>query len=81
MDLNAEYDGLEAPGDTVGRMRSIVALRAYANPATDPRVIQEMWRLEDALVALGEHQKAFDVKQVAYQRLEEYIQDIPVNFA
>ena len=81
MDLNAEYGGLEPPLDTVGRMRSIVALREYANPETDPRVIREMWLLEDALVAAGEHQKAFDVKQTACRRLEEYIQDIPVNFA
>ena len=81
MDLNVEYDGLEAPGDTVGRMRSIVALREYASPEADPRVIQEMWRLEDALVGAGELQKAFDVKQTAYRRLEEYVQDIPVHFA
>lgn len=81
MDLNAEYDGLDAPGDTVGRMRSIVALREYASPSTDPRVIQEMWRLEDALVTAGEHQQALDVKQTAYRRLEEYIKDIPIHVA
>jgi hypothetical protein len=81
MDLNAEYDRLEAPIDTVGRMRSVIALREYANAETDPRLIREMWLLEDALVAAGEHRKAFDVRQTVYRRLEEYVQDIPVNFA
>lgn len=81
MDLNAEYDRLEAPFDTVGRMRSVVALREYANAKTDPRLIREMWLLEDALVAAGEHRKAIDVRQTVYRRLEEYVQDIPVNFA
>ena len=81
MDLHAEYDGIGDIGYTIGRMRTIVALREYASPETDPRVIQEMWRLEDALVAVGEHQKALDVKRTAYRRLEEYIQDIPVSFA
>ena len=57
IDLNAEYDGLEASFDTVGRMRSMVALREYASAETDPRVIREMWLLEDALAAVGEHQK------------------------
>ncbi|KAK4897872.1 hypothetical protein LTR49_027929 [Elasticomyces elasticus] len=81
MDLNAEYDRFEAPLDTVGRMRSVVALREYANAETDPRLIRELWLLADALVAAGEHRKAFDVRQTVYRRLEEYVQDIPVNFA
>ncbi len=81
IDLDAEYDGLEALSDTVGRMRALVALREYAHAETDPRVIRDLWLLEDALVAAGEHRKAFDVKQTAYRRLEEYIQDISVNFA
>ena len=81
MDLNAEYDRLEAPLDTVERMRSVVALREYANAETDPRLFREMWLLEHALIAAGEHRQALDVRQTVYQRLEEYVQDIPVNFA
>ena len=80
-DFKAEYDRLEAPFDTVRRMQSVVALREYANAETDPRLFREMWLLEDALVAAGEHRKAFDVKQKIYRRLEEYVQDIPVNSA
>ena len=81
MDFNAGYDGHEACPDKVARMQSIVALRdyEYANNGTDPRAIREMWLLEDALVAAGEHQKAWEVKQRAYRRLEMYIQDIPVH--
>ncbi|KAK3613091.1 hypothetical protein LTR56_028075, partial [Elasticomyces elasticus] len=60
MDLNAEYDRFGAALDTVGRMRSVVALREDANAETDPRLIREMWLLADALVAAGEHRKAFD---------------------
>ncbi|KAK3622160.1 hypothetical protein LTR22_024923 [Elasticomyces elasticus] len=81
MDLNAEYDRFEIPLDTVGRMQSVVALREYANAETDPRLIREMWLLEHALVAAGEHWKAFDVRQTAYRRLEDFVQDIPINFA
>ena len=81
MDLNAEYGRLEAPLDIVKRMRSVIALREYANAETDPRLFREMWLLEDALVAAGDHQKAFVVRQTVYRRLEEYVQDIPVNFA
>ncbi|KAK5738749.1 hypothetical protein LTS12_025492 [Elasticomyces elasticus] len=71
MDLNAEYDRFGAALDTVGRMRSVVALREDANAETDPRLIREMWLLADALVAAGEHRKAFDVRQTVYRRLED----------
>ena len=81
MDLDAEYgyDGLGATLDAVERNRSIVALQEYALAETDPRVIRELWLLEDALVAAGEYGKALEVKQTAYRRSEKHVQDIPVN--
>ena len=81
MDFKAERDGLEETLDTVRRLRSVVALREYASADTDPRVIREMWLLENALVAAGGHREALKVKQTAYRRLEDYVQDIPVNSA
>ena len=81
MDLNAEYDGLEAPVDTLEQVRSIVVLQEYATTETDPRVIRDMWLLEDALIAAGEHQEASEVRRTAYRRLEQYIQDVPLNSA
>ncbi|KAK3612821.1 hypothetical protein LTR22_028444, partial [Elasticomyces elasticus] len=81
MDLNAKYDRFEAPLDTVGRMRSVVALREYANAEKDPRLIREMLLLENTLVAAGEHRKAFDVRETVYRRLEDYVRDIPISSA
>ena len=79
MSLDPGYNGLGASLDTVARIQSIVDLRAYSHIETDPRIIREMWLLEDALVACGEHRRASEVQQTAYRRLEKYIQDIPVS--
>jgi hypothetical protein len=80
MDLNIESGGggLGASSDTVERIRAIVTLREYAQGETDPQVVREMWLLEDALIAAGEHGEAQEVGRDAYRRLENYVQDIPV---
>lgn len=80
MDLDSpEHGGDGAPADAVERMRSVVTLREYADGETDPQVVREMWRLEDALVAAGEYGEAREVGHTALRRLEMYIQDIPVD--
>jgi hypothetical protein len=81
MELNPEHgsDGLGAPLDAVERIRSVVALREYADGETNPQVVQEMWLLEGALVAAGEYGEAQEVGQNAFRRLEKYIQDIPAG--
>lgn len=79
INLNAEYNRCEDPLDTIEQIRSILALREYGDVEIDPRLIQEMWLLKDALIAAGKHQEALEVQQESYQRLEKYIQDIPIN--
>ncbi|RFU35723.1 hypothetical protein B7463_g573, partial [Scytalidium lignicola] len=80
MDLNIESGGgLGASLDTIERIRSIVALREYAEGETNPQVMREMWLLEDALIAAGEYGEAQEVRQDVYRRLEMYVQDIPIG--
>ncbi len=79
MELDAEHTGLETPWCTVEQTRSIVSLREYASPQADPRVIREMWRLEDELAAAGEQQKALEAKEATCQRLKEFLGDIPAT--
>ena len=79
-DLDTERvgGGLWQSSEIVERTRYIVALREYAHGETCPRVVREMWQLEDALVAAGELEEAQEVGQNAFRRLEEYMKDIPV---
>ena len=62
----------------VDRLRMAVALREYAKGEADPQVVREMWLLEDALVAAGEECEARRVRREALDRLERYVEDIPV---
>ena len=80
--LNTNYSGDDLAtnlADAVEMNRSIVALREYAQGDTDPRVIRDMWQLEDSLVAAGQHQEAAEVRKSAYRRLEKHIRDIPLD--
>ncbi len=79
MDLYPKCDGQGAPMDAVGQIESIVALREYANADTDLQGIQEMWLLNDALIVAGNLQKALEVRQSAFCRLEKQFKDIPVD--
>lgn len=83
MELNptTSCDGLGVLSDAVERLRCIVTLREYADGEIDARVVRDMWLLEDALVAAGEFDEAKEVQQEAFRRLEEYIWDIPVEYA
>lgn len=79
MYLDVDKHGVGTHLDTAGQIRSILALREYAKSGTDPRIVQEMLLLEDVLVAAGEYRKASEVKRTAFQRLEQYIQDVPIH--
>jgi hypothetical protein len=73
-------DGLEIKDyRAVERCRSIVALREYAHGEADPQVIREMWSLEETLLAAGEYEEARKVVESALRRVEQYIQDIPMD--
>jgi hypothetical protein len=64
--------------NAVERIRAIVALCEYAEGETYPQVVRDMWLLQDALVAVGEHEEAKEVERDAFRRIERYIHDIPV---
>ena len=83
VDLNAEHSGnkIEQLLDSIERIRAIVALREYSDGETDPRVVREMWLLQDALVAAGKYGEAHEVERDAYRRMEKYIENIPINSA
>jgi hypothetical protein len=79
VDLNTECDSSN-PGmalDPVEQARSIVALHEYAHGKTAPQTVQELWLLERALIAAGEHREAREVGRTAFRRLESYIEEIP----
>lgn len=67
--------------DTVDRIRTVLALREYAQGEVDPQVVREMWLLEDALITAGEYKQANEVKQEVLRRLYAYVQTIPVGSA
>lgn len=79
IDLDNKDNQDEVASDTVEQIRSILALREYANTETDPRLIQEMCVLERALVALGQQQEASEVGRLAACRLEEYVRSVPTE--
>lgn len=83
IDLEAEKEGSQPVPtfDTVKKIRAVVTLRGYAEGETDPQVVREMWMLQDALVAAGQCEEAWEVEQDAYRRMEKYIEDIPVHSA
>ncbi|KAJ4367187.1 hypothetical protein N0V83_007717 [Neocucurbitaria cava] len=79
IDFDMKHNGKSAVANlgTVEQIRAIVALREYAECETHPQVVQELWQLQDALVAAGNLEAAQEVGQDAYRRVENYIQDIP----
>jgi hypothetical protein len=83
LDLDTKHLGgeLGAPLDFVERIRAIVALREYANGETHPQVVWEMLLLQEALIAAGKYAEAQEVERDAYSRMENYMQDIPVDSA
>ena len=82
-DLNSNHVGDEVwqSLNAVEQIRSIVALREFAHGKTCPRVVRDMWQLQDVLVAAGEYEEAQEVGQSVSRRIEEYMQDIPAYSA
>jgi hypothetical protein len=80
IDLTDKQSGgdVGASLNTVERIRAIVALCGYAEGETHPQVVRDMWLLQDALVAAGEHKEAEEVERDAFRRIERYIHDIPI---
>ena len=72
-------DGSTRLADSIKRRRAIVALCEYAYGETDPRVVQEMLSLQDALIANNNHSEAKRVGDDVSCRLEQYIRHIPPN--
>jgi hypothetical protein len=60
--------------------KTIIGLRNYATP-TDPSIIHELWRLEDALAKLGRADEATEARSEAERRCNEWISDIPAGAA
>ena len=81
VDLNTERDSdsLRTASDLVEQARSMVTLHDYAYGKTAPQTVQELWLLERALMAAGEHGEAREVGRTAFSRLETYIEDIPAH--
>lgn len=63
--------------NSIQRRRVIVALCEYAYGETDPRVVQQMLSLQDALIAGNDHSEAERVGDEVSCRLEQYIRHIP----
>ncbi|KAJ9616612.1 hypothetical protein H2200_000331 [Cladophialophora chaetospira] len=80
MEINGEHlgDEFRRSSGAVELSRSIVALHEYAHSKTYPRVVRELWLLQNTLAAAGEYEEAQEVGKSAYRRIEEYMQDIPV---
>lgn len=72
-------DGSTSPLNSISQMKAIVALCAYAYGETDPRVVQEMRSLQEALIADGDHSEADRIGDDVSHRLEQYIRHIPPN--
>ncbi|KAF2151524.1 hypothetical protein K461DRAFT_280305 [Myriangium duriaei CBS 260.36] len=79
-DLQVDIEG-DVPLDTVHRAGSIVHILEYAKDETDLRVIWELFVLEDALTANGQHQRALTTRRKAYGRLQQYVEDIAQDTA
>ncbi|GAM91546.1 hypothetical protein ANO11243_095980 [Dothideomycetidae sp. 11243] len=77
--VNVGDERLEALPSDVDLLRTLVAIREYAQVEIDPQCIFEMWSLEDALTAAGEHEKALDVRRKAYSCLEDHLKDVPAD--
>jgi hypothetical protein len=65
---------------TVEVTKTIINLRNYSLPS-DPSIIHELWRLEDALTRLGRAEEAMDARDEARRRCNLYVSDIPVGVA
>ncbi|KAF4343707.1 hypothetical protein FBEOM_2294 [Fusarium beomiforme] len=76
IDVDTEL-GLDV--DVADRMRNKIAMREFGYSSTAPQVIHDMWQLEDFLRRRGQEAEAEDIRRETYKRLEEYVNQVPVN--
>ncbi|CAM1505163.1 Fc.00g108000.m01.CDS01 [Cosmosporella sp. VM-42] len=63
----------------IERMRTLITLREYGQNPTDPVVVHDLWELETLLLLEGHEDEAAEVARKGYVRLEEYVEDIPID--
>ncbi|KIL96649.1 hypothetical protein FAVG1_01393 [Fusarium avenaceum] len=81
MKLIADID-LELGIDTdiaTDRMRDVIAMREFGYSSTAPQVIHDMWQLETFLRQSGHDSEADMVREETYKRLEEYVDEVPLD--
>ncbi|EWZ90569.1 hypothetical protein FOWG_08176 [Fusarium oxysporum f. sp. lycopersici MN25] len=76
MDVDREL-GLDV--DVADRMKNKIALREFGYSSTSPQVIHDMWQLEAFLRKEGYVAEAAKIRRETYKRLEEYVDQVPVD--
>ncbi|KAF5609461.1 uncharacterized protein FSUBG_3935 [Fusarium subglutinans] len=76
MDVDREL-GLDV--NVADRMRNKIALREFGYSSTSPQVIHDMWQLEAFLQQEGHVAEAAKIRKETYKRLEEYVNQVPVD--
>ncbi|KAF5633594.1 hypothetical protein F52700_6048 [Fusarium sp. NRRL 52700] len=76
MDVDREL-GLDV--NVADRMRNKIALREFGYSSTSPQVIHDMWQLEAFLQKEGHVAEAAKIRRETYKRLEEYVDQVPVD--
>ncbi|SPJ71848.1 uncharacterized protein FTOL_01576 [Fusarium torulosum] len=61
------------------RMRDVIAMREFGYLTTAPQVIHDMWQLETFLRQGGHDFEADMIRKETYRRLEEYVDDVPLD--
>jgi hypothetical protein len=61
------------------RMRDVIVMREFGYSTTAPQVIHDMWQLETFL-RQGRHDSEADmIRKETYRRLEEYVDEVPLD--
>lgn len=71
-------EGLDAGKSSVSQLRDIVTLREYGQSITGPQTVHELWELADHLLMTGDVEEAVEICREAQQRLERFLNDVPV---
>ncbi|KAM0213950.1 hypothetical protein ACHAQD_009163 [Fusarium lateritium] len=61
------------------RMRGVIAMREFGYSTAAPQVIHDMWRLERLLRQGGHDSEADMIRKEAYERLEKYVDEVPLD--
>ena len=71
-------EGLDVGRSPVSQLRDIVTLREYGQSITGPQTVHGMWELAENLLKTGEVEEAAAICREAQQRLERFLNDVPV---